>query len=189
MQFITSSADSAYTFSSKTQTSVPGHTIEINAQGSQPKSYSDIGFSYSAGGKVKSGFRICYNMLKQKDSSSSLLGFGYNLEVLKVMNKESMIEGTIVTFGGNFALRQLLSEENTSAYFGLQGTLTFGSESIDYGSHKESSFYFGPLIRETLGVSFDKKVYLEAGVYEILLIGSKMLPNDIGFTIGVSFGI
>jgi len=165
------------------------NAIEATEPQSTPKSFSDGGIMYSKGSVVKSGVRLFYNMLLQNDSSKKMLGFGYNLEVLSIDNTKDGFKGTMVTFGGNIVYRRLFSDAPTSAYVGLQGTLTFGNETIDYGTRKETSFYFGPILRETIGVTFSQKVYIEAGLFEILLIGSKLLPSDIGFTAGISFGI
>jgi hypothetical protein len=150
---------------------------------------SDIGAMYSSGDKIKTGVRVFYNMLTQKENSRMTFGFGYNLEVLSIENKNDGFTGTMLTYGGNLLLRAMLTDAPVSPFVGLQGTLTFGNETIDYGYKKESSFYFGPYVRETIGVSFDKKVFLEAGVYQIKLFGSKMLPDDIGFCAGLAVGI
>lgn len=154
-----------------------------------PKRYADVGVLYSTGGLVTGGVRIFYNELMKKDSSRSMTGFGYNLEVLPVNNTKDFITGTMVTYGGTIVYRGLLSDAATSGYVGLQGTITLGTESIKYLDGTRTSFFVGPVLRQTLGVSFNKKFYAEAGLYEILLLGSKMLPSDVGFTAGLSFGI
>ncbi len=163
--------------------------VEAVDPGSKPKIYNDIGVAYSEGDRITTGVRIFYNTLSQKDSSKMMYGFGYNLEVLKITNTSAGIEGSMITFGGNLMLRALLNDAKVSPYVGGSLTLTFGSESIDYGTHKESSFYFGPFVRESIGLSFNKKFYVEIGAFQVKLFGSKMLPDDVGFTAGVSFGI
>ncbi len=172
-----------------TPENIAAQSIEASPLKQKITTYSNIGAMYSVGGKMQRGIRLFYNMLGQKDSSRTMTGGGFNLEILSINNKTAFIKGTMVSYGGNFLLREMFSDEPTSGYFGLQGTLTFGNETIDYGSHKESSFYLGPFLRETVGVSLNKKAFLEAGLYEIALFGSKMLPSDVGFSFGVSFGL
>lgn len=163
--------------------------IEGVALPPQPKYYDDIGIGYSTGGKITTGVRVYGDIMIQKDSSNTMNGFGVDIDVLMVNNKSAGIKGSLATYGGDFTLRQFFSGATDSPYFGLQGMLIFGSETIKYPDHQESSFFFGPYVRETLGISFNKKVYLEAGAYECALIGSKMLPTDLGFTCGLTFGI
>lgn len=165
------------------------HAIEATELQAKPKTYSDVGAMYSSGGKVKTGVRIFYNTLFQKDSSRNIFGFGYNIEVLDIDNTRDGFMGTMITYGGNIVLRALFSEAPNTAYIGLQGTLSFGNETIDYGTKKESSFYFGPILRQTIGITLNKKVYFDIGVFEMLLLGSKLLPNDAGITAGISIGI
>jgi hypothetical protein len=181
--------DSASFFAMDDSIKIPDHISKAISADDSMKNYSDIGFGYIGGSKVSNGFKLSYNSLKQKDGSLSMNGYGYNLEILKIVNNDAMINGTMVTFGGNFIWRRMFSPKPTSAYFGLQGTLTFGSESVDYGYEKRTSFFFGPIVRETLGISLSKKIYIEAGSFQIGLLGSKMLPSDIGFTIGMSAGL
>ncbi len=188
-QFVSYGVDSIPSIPAVTRTSIPGQIVDLGGRLPQAKEYSDIGLSYMSGGKIKFGVNFFYNMLKQKDSSNSMYGAGYGIAIRNIRNEDEHVEGTGISFGGCFVLRQLLSEANTSPYIGFQGTLNFGNETIDYGTHKKSSFYFGPLLYESFGVSINKKAFIEAGVYQILLIGSTMLPNDIGFGISISFGI
>ncbi|HUI28725.1 MAG TPA: hypothetical protein VLX91_00810 [Candidatus Acidoferrales bacterium] len=169
--------------------STPSGTIEAVALAPQAKFYDDFGVGYSVGGKITSEIRIYGDIMTQKDSSNTMTGFGLNLNILSVTNKSAAIKGSFVVYGGNFTLRQFFSESTNSPYLGLQGTLVFGSETIKYPDHQESSFFFGPIVRETLGISFNKRAYLEAGLYECALLGSKMLPSDFGFTCGLTFGI
>lgn len=80
----------------------------------------------------------------------------------------------VVNCSGIFVLCGFFSRKPTSDYFGVQGTLTLGSETIDYGSHKESSF--------------DKKTFPQSELYKIASFGSKILLSGIGFSFGVVFG-
>jgi len=190
VQWFNAPPDSASAIVARVQErSVPAQTIEAVVQKPAPKSYPDIGFMFSGGNKIQSGFRFSYNMYAQKDSSLTMPGFGYILEILSIDNADKEIKGTIVTFGGAFGVRFLMSDAPTSGFIGGTGSLVFGNESIDYGGSTKTSFFIGPIIRETIGVTFNKKAYLEFGLYEVKLFGSTMLPDDIGFTAGLAFGI
>lgn len=167
----------------------PSQLIEAVDTTKRATEYSDLGFMYSQGDIVKTGVRVLYSMLSQKDGSRMMYGFGYNIEFFSIENTDALLKGNMLTYGGTFILRGFLSDARTAPFFGFNANLILGSETIDYGTSKESSFFVGPMLRETFGISFNKKLYLEAGVYQILLFGSKLLPDDIGFTAGLSFGI
>jgi len=168
---------------------IPLATIEGVPQAPAPTVYHDVGLGYSTGGKVTSEIRLFGDIMAQKDSSNTMTGFGLNLDVLSITNKSSDIKGALVVFGGNFKLRQFFTDSTSSPYLGFEGTLIFGNENIRYSDHQETSFFFGPMLRETFGISIEKKLFLDAGLYECALIGSKMLPSDFGFTFGMSFGV
>lgn len=188
-QFVSYGVDSIPTSPAVVRAPLPGQATGLGGKIPPSKAYSDIGLSFMSGGKIKFGVTLSYNTLKQGDSTLAMHGTGYGIAIRNIRNLDEHVEGTGISFGGCFILRQLLSRQSTSPYIGLQGTLNFGNETIDYGTHKKSSFYFGPLLYESFGLCIDKKAYIEAGAYQILLIGSTMLPNDIGFGFSVSFGI
>ncbi|HEY9166833.1 MAG TPA: hypothetical protein VIS48_11785 [Candidatus Kryptonia bacterium] len=183
------SCDSSTSAIVENSTLPPSNAVEVGWKRPPFRLHSDAGFSYGAGGKITSDVRLFWNMMTQKDSSSIMMGYGLNLDILNVTNQSAMIKGSIVGFGGNYVFRALLSGRKVSPFIGLEGTLIFGNESIDYGTSTETSFFFGPLLRQTIGISINRQFFIEAGIFEIVLAGSEMLPNDVGFNAGMSFGI
>ena len=64
--------------------------------------------------------------------------------------------------------------------------LTLGNEKIDYGyGNTKTKLFLGPTFEEKVGLSIADKLLIEAGAYQIKFFGSDMLPEDIGYTLGM----
>ncbi|HTY09468.1 MAG TPA: hypothetical protein VMF88_00220 [Bacteroidota bacterium] len=148
----------------------------------------DIDFMYFRGGKIQAGYRFAYNSFGLKESSAVMLGYGAHFEVLRINNTDNNINGTMVTFGGHIGFRWLTSDRPVSPFVGGTAALTGGDETVHNANGMETSFFFGPILRETVGFSFDKQGYLEIGFFEMKLFRSTMLPYDTGITAGVAMG-
>ncbi len=149
----------------------------------------ELSFQYCQGDKIATGIRGSYLMLSRTDSSQLLWGLGISLTYFDIVNKQDFYKGTFVNFGGRLAARYLFSLSPTSAYIGGNLGLAGGTEKLTSGSSAQSNFFFGPSIEEVLGVSIGGKVCLEVGAFQLAHFGSKLLPSDIGFIVGMSIGL
>ena len=113
-------------------------------------------------------------------------------EELKKIDREVSQNKTTFSFS-DFSLVELLPFSATEEVFFFESkewlylsgglTLCFGTESAGQGSF---NIFFGPNIQESIGIKLGP-ILLEAGVYQIALLGSKLLPSDLGYKIG--FGV
>lgn len=147
------------------------------------------GFQYCQGAKIATGVRGSYLMLSQKEASPWLLGLGISITYLDIVNKQDMISGSFINFGGRLVARHLFSDAPTSAYIGGNLGLAGGTEQIKGGVSDEKNFFFGPTVEEVVGVSFGGALSLEFGAFQLAHFGSKALPSDIGFIVGISVGL
>ena len=151
-------------------------------------SNANIGAAYCSGNNVNYGVQLAY---QNYDSLGSNLwgGFGYTLLYYDVENKSKFLEGSFVNFNYRYFLRYHLTSGNSGPYIGAGLKLTFGTETIEYYTKKETNFFVGPTLEEVLGISISNAVFLEVGSYQLKLFGSDLLPDDIGYTIGLYFRI
>jgi hypothetical protein len=159
---------------------------EIREPDENKKIYG-LAFQYLKGDKIKTGVDAEYLMLNQAKNSSLRWGVGFGLTVFDVDNKEEKITGTFVSFGASLMARYMFSDAPTTGYLGGSAELVGGSEQINYGYKSETTFFFGPTLREMIGVSLGGAVTLEAGSFQLAHLGSKMLPSDVGFLAGIGF--
>ena len=154
----------------------------------RPISDTNIGVSYSVGGNVKYGFQLLYQNYDSLSSNSGG-GFGYTFLYYNVENESKYLEGSFVTFNYRYSLRYFANTTKNGFYFMGGLKLSFGTENIDYGTEKQTSFFIGPTLEEAIGISINNRVLLEFGFYQLIFFGSELLPNDIGYTVGLYFRI
>ncbi|MBI3189086.1 MAG: hypothetical protein HYZ33_00400, partial [Ignavibacteriales bacterium] len=130
-----SSYDSLLTASSRLQKPL----IETVISSEEVPTFSSGSFSYYKGGKVESGFRGSYNMMKEGNDKNFLSGYGLSLTYYQVKNTTDNIEGNFFNFGGRLLGKYFLSEGTVSPYISGGLVLAFGQEKIDYGNRTEES--------------------------------------------------
>lgn len=155
----------------------------------QNLSYASIGVSYYEGNKVESGIDISYDLYRRRAKSQFHSGLGYALTVFKVTNMDDWLEGQFVNFGIWIGGRYYFSE--TTRGFYLEGNLKIGggTESLDYGYEKKEKFFLGPIIEEKIGLNLFNVLYMHMGLFQVKLFGSKLLPEDTGYSLGLRFGL
>lgn len=115
-------------------------------------------------------------------------GLGFALSVYDIENYDSMIKGSFVGLNARYSLRYFLSGSRNGPYFSAALRLTFGNEKINFGRESRTNYFFGPTLEEIAGISIANRVYIEAGLFQVKLFGSDMLPTDTGFSFGTYIG-
>ena len=160
-----------------------GHSVKyiLNSE-------NNLGASYNSGQNVKHGIQLFY---QSYDSLNNNLwgGFGYTFSFFSIENKAKYLEGSFINFNYRYSLRYFPIINRYGLYFSGALKISFGSEAIDYSSHKETNFFIGPIMEESIGISIFNKVYLEAGAYQLKFFGSDLLPDDVGYSVGILFKI
>ncbi len=152
------------------------------------KPISNVGVTYVSGDKVQMGFQLTYQSFDTTSTNKSFLkGFGYSFTVYNVANHPAFIEGNFISFNYRYAMRYFLDPSLKGIYFGGSIRLSFGSERIAYGYREDTNYFFGPTFEEIIGVSINKKIFIEGGLFQIRHFGSDLLPDDLGFTLGLNF--
>lgn len=147
----------------------------------------NIGLGYFHGNKIKTGAHFLF---QQYSGLSTKLdgGFGFALSYYDIENYDDMIKGSFFGLNARYSLRYLLLDSRSGPYLSGGLRLTFGNEKINYGSEPKTNYFFGPTLEEMAGISVAKRVFIEAGLYQIRLFGSDMLPADNGFLFGFYIG-
>lgn len=164
-------------------------TIEVpDTSKDDANSFTIFGAQYLKGDKIKNGFQFTYQLYSPFKNPQFEDGFGYSVSYFDILNTEDLLKGTFFCFNGRYSFRYYTASSLNGIYFSGGLRLTFGNEKIDYGfGNTKSSFFFGPNIEEIVGISISKKVFLEAGLFQILYAGSKLLPSDFGYLFGFYF--
>ncbi|HVZ42048.1 MAG TPA: hypothetical protein VHI13_22405 [Candidatus Kapabacteria bacterium] len=161
---------------------------QVIAGEKQHDARNEIGGHYLTGNNIVTGVRITYGILTEKDSSDFRWGAGLSFNYSDIRNQSASLTGTFVNFGSRVMGRYFLGT-HTSFYLAGAVGLVGGTESIDYGTNVESSFFIGPNVEETIGLTLNRKLFLEVGSYQLAYFGSKLLPSDVGLIAGVSIGL
>ncbi len=172
----------------------PVATAQKPVSGADSNSTSSAGATIQvfAGNKIKTGVRISYSQLRNTAGSDFRWGMSFGLTIDDIDNRSDFSHqylGTLITGGGTLMGRYYLSRNNVAPYVAGRFGLIFGSETIDSGSESKSSFFFGPVIEEAVGIALGKSFSIELGSYQIALMGSNMLPADIGLGLGLNIGL
>ncbi len=191
---VTLPVDSATVFAVKNPTVAAGKqsgdkvaTQHVTTATSNRVKQNEISFQYCQGDKIGTGVRGSYSMLSRSETSQFPWGLGISLTFYDVKNKKDGFEGSFINFGGRLAGKYYFSDAPTTAYLGGSLGLAGGTERIRYGTREESTFFFGPNVEEVVGITLGRKVSLEAGAFQLAHFGSKLLPDDVGFIVGISF--
>ncbi len=140
---------------------------------------SVVGGAYYGGTKIKSGIGVFYNSLFYKKDEQFVHGVGLVFSYYDVENMDDGIIGTFSGFGFRYNPRYYFFKSREGLYLAYGIRLSFGNEKID----DAENFFFGPTFEEALGIKIGP-LTIEAGLFQLLHWGSKMLPDDTGFTIG-----
>ncbi len=166
---------------------VPG-PISQNAKVDSTRS-SGVAFQFFAGKKITTGVRASYCMLSRAGDSNFHWGVAVGLTICDIDNKPEHLKGSFFNGGGWLLGKYYLLNSTFSPFVAVGVGLSTGSESIDYGDRTESSFFFGAIAQESVGISISRKVSLEFGAFQLALSGSNLLPTDIGLLAGLSIGV
>jgi hypothetical protein len=155
------------------------------------ESEAGVGFNYYSGDKIKSGFEANYITFNYKKDDKFQNGFGFGVCVFNIENPidyDRQYKGNLVAFHGKYIPRYYFMKSSEGLYFEGGLVLTAGSEKISEGESNNTNFFFGPTLSESLGLKLGP-LCIGGGLYEIALLGSKMLPSDMGFIInaGIQF--
>lgn len=159
------------------------------APGPDSLSMSAISLHYLKGDKITTGIRGGYDVLRRKTDPKAYFGVGYTFTFFDVDNKQDFLTGTFFNFGARFQAQYRILEGRTSPYFAAGLGLAFGTEKISYGTREETSVFIGPAVEELIGISIQKKFSIEGGAFQLRYFGSKLLPSDAGFLVGITIGI
>lgn len=164
-------------------------TIEVpDTSENETNNFTIFGAQYLKGDKIKNGFQFTYQFYSPFKNPQFEDGFGYSFSYYDILNNDDLLKGSFFSFNGRYSFRYYTASSQNGIYFSGGLRLTFGNEKIDYGySNTKSNFFFGPNIEEIVGISISKKVFLEAGLFQILYAGSKLLPSDFGYLFGFYF--
>ena len=100
-----------------------------------------------------------------------------------------MLEGKFINFGAQFLARYFLTPNRKGVYLAGAIFLTGGVEKINYGYDEEENFFYGPVFTERIGLNIENRILLEAGLFQLKLFGSKLLPSDMGYKLSVGIGL
>lgn len=149
---------------------------------------NEIGVHYLSGGKITTGVRATYGALTEQDSSNFRWGIGLSFNYSDITNASDGFQGSFVNFGTRLMAKHFLGRR-TSFYLSGAVGLVGGTESIDYGTNVEKSFFLGPNFEEMIGLTLNRSLFLEVGSFQLVYFGSKLLPSDIGVIVGIGFGL
>ncbi len=141
-----------------------------------------IGFEYYSGSKINDGFQVHMKFAWQKTGweYGHDIGFMY----LNIINEP--YTGYLYSFCFPAYIKYNFSSEKVSPYIGGSVQLMAGTEKYNNNS-EQVEFFLGPASEEYLGLSINRTYFIEAGIYELLLINSKILPDDFGFRLSCHF--
>lgn len=144
---------------------------------------SGVLFKYYAGQNIDKGFMFSYLLLSNAKGSKWEFGSGYGAMYFKAKPKENLSSGYIFGLTAPLIIRYNFSDELDGFFLNGNLHLLAGTES-ENGS--KTSFFFGPILEESIGVYIGKSISLTAGVYQFGLLGSKVLSSDFGFIFNIS---
>ena len=141
-----------------------------------------IGLEYYSGSKIKSGYQINMKFAWQKKGWE----FGHDIGFMYLSINNEPYTGYLYSFCFPAYIKYNLGSENVIPYIGGSIQLLSGTEK--YKDHSNLvKFFFGPTSEEYLGLSVNRNFFIEAGLFELFLINSKILPDDFGFRLSCHF--
>ena len=153
------------------------------------KSY--LKFGILRGDKIKTGYQVAYNLYRYKRTSNLHFGVGYTANYFDLANVRDywLLEGKFINFGAQFLARYFLTPNRKGVYLAGAIFLTGGVEKINYGYDEEENFFYGPVFTERIGLNIENRILLEAGLFQLKLFGSKLLPSDMGYKLSIGIGL
>ena len=153
------------------------------------KSY--LKFGILRGDKIKTGYQVAYNLYRFKRTSNLHFGVGYTANYFDLANVRDywLLEGKFINFGAQFLARYFLTPNRKGVYLAGAIFLTGGVEKINYGYDEEENFFYGPVFTERIGLNIENRILLEAGLFQLKLFGSKLLPSDMGYKLSIGIGL
>ncbi len=155
----------------------------------EASTHANLGISYYKGGKVKRGITVSYNLYRQKKHSQLQPGVGYALTQYKIINRDNFLAGQFLNFGAWIGGRYYFSESGRGFYIEGNIKIAAGSENIDSGLNNDERFFVGPILEEKLGINIMNIFNIETGFFQLKLAGSRLLPDDTGYNLGIRFGL
>jgi len=152
---------------------------------------SYLKFGILRGDKIKTGYQVAYNLYRYKRTSNLHFGVGYTANYFDLANRwdYGSLEGKFMNFGLQFLARYFLTPNQKGVYLAGALFLTGGFEKIDYGYDEKENFFYGPVFTERIGLNIENRILLEAGLFQLKLFGSKLLPSDTGYKFSLGIGL
>ena len=152
------------------------------------------GMSYYTGSSITGGMQVEFRMSWQKPDWE----YGFSVGFLYVNFITHSYEGSLWALNLPWNMKYMLKDDFVSPYAGLTIKLIAGTTNENgnnqqgyYYSYNGASnnYFWGPTFEESLGISLDRSVFIEGGVYQMFLFGTDYLPSDIGFRISLHFTV
>ena len=151
------------------------------------------GIAYYTGSNITGGMQIEFRMSWQKPEWE----YGFSVGFLYVNFIRQPYEGYLWALNLPWNMKYMLSDFSVSPYLGATVKLIAGQDRESgtnspgyYGNYEDvNSMFWGPTFEESLGLAFDRSVFIEAGVYEMFLFNTNILPNDLGFRLSLHFTV
>ncbi len=150
------------------------------------------GIAYYTGDKITGGMQIDFRMSWQRPEWE----YGFSLGFLYVNFINPPYEGYLWALNLPWNMKYMLSDGYISPYIGVTVKLIAGQDNSAnnypgsyYNPGTQNKYFWGPTFEESFGLSFDRSVFIEAGVYEMFLFGTDILSDDIGFRLSLHFTV
>ncbi len=143
-----------------------------------------IGGTYYSGTKIKSGVGIYYNSMFYRKNEQFVHGIGYVFSYYDVENTEAGIKGTFTGLSIRYNPRYYFFKSREWLYLAGGVKLSFGTEKIG----NNPNFFIGPTFEEALGIKIGP-LSIEGGLFQLVHLGSLMLPDDTGFIISAGINL
>ena len=152
------------------------------------------GMSYYTGSKITGGMQIEFRMSWQKPDWE----YGYSVGFLYVNFITSSYEGSLWALNMPWNMKYMLKDDIISPYLGGTIKLIAGRSDengktqpnyFDNSGNVGNNYFWGPTFEESIGLSIDRSLFIEGGIYEMFLFGTNILPDDIGFRLSLHFTV
>ncbi|MBI5326365.1 MAG: hypothetical protein HZB41_14010 [Ignavibacteriae bacterium] len=148
----------------------------------EKNSLASLRITYLSGDILKSSYGAHYITFKYDKEQQFLHGVGYGVNIITVENVSSNLKGSFFGFGGKYVPRYYFLSSMQGPCLTGGVTLMLGTERIG----NNTNFFFGPILEEAFGLKLGP-ILVEAGLFQILLLGSDLLPSDLGYSFGFGF--
>ncbi|TAL69814.1 MAG: hypothetical protein EPN82_04115 [Bacteroidetes bacterium] len=151
-----------------------------NTLDSMKKYLRSITLNYLTGNLIKSGYNFSIFSKEYEEEQQFFHGLGYGFHFLNLENIEKNYKGGLYGLMSYYEIKYFTFKSLQGPY--LSGNLSFlyGTESI----MNKYSLFFGILLKESIGLMLGP-ILVEAGLFQVFVIGSELLPQDIGYSLGI----